>query len=131
RPEFLNRVDEIIIFQTLTLEQVEQIVDLQMREITERLAERGLTLDLQPEARHWLAQKGYDPQFGARPLRRTLQREVESPLSKKLLQGELAAGDHVVVRLAADAIEFAKEPRPEGEAPEGVPADLPADVLTA
>ena len=95
RPEFLNRVDEIIIFHSLTVEDVEQIVDLQMAEIRDRLAERDITVELTDAARSWLAKEGYDPAFGARPLRRTLQRYVESPLSKRILRGEFQAGDHV------------------------------------
>jgi ATP-dependent Clp protease ATP-binding subunit ClpC len=100
RPEFLNRIDEIIIFHTLTLEHMEQIVDLQMQEIHERMLERGIDLDLTEAARKWLAEEGYDPAFGARPLRRTLQRYVESPLSKRLLRGEFEAGDHVLADVA-------------------------------
>jgi ATP-dependent Clp protease ATP-binding subunit ClpC len=96
RPEFLNRIDEIIIFHTLTPEHMEHIVDLQMKEIRERLEERGVSITLTEEARKWLADEGYDPAFGARPLRRTLQRYVESPLSKRILQGEFQAGDHVM-----------------------------------
>jgi ATP-dependent Clp protease ATP-binding subunit ClpC len=103
RPEFLNRIDEIIIFHTLTLEHVERIVDLQMEEIRERLAEREVTIELTDAARKWLAREGYDPAFGARPLRRTLQRYVESPLSKRILHGEFQAGDHVVADLGAEA----------------------------
>jgi ATP-dependent Clp protease ATP-binding subunit ClpC len=97
RPEFLNRVDEIIIFSRLTQEQVEQIVDLQMQEIHERLQEHGLAIELTDAARKWLANEGFDPQFGARPLRRALQRHVESPLSVQLLRGEFKSGDCVVV----------------------------------
>jgi len=97
RPEFLNRVDEIIVFRMLTREQVEQIVDLQMREISERLADQDLTIQLTPAARSWLAQKGYEPTMGARPLRRLLQQKVESPLSKKLLRGEFSRGDTVII----------------------------------
>jgi ATP-dependent Clp protease ATP-binding subunit ClpC len=96
RPEFLNRIDEIIIFHTLTLEHMEEIVDLQMKEIRERLEERGITVELTDAARKWLAQEGYDAAFGARPLRRTLQRYVESPLSKRILRGEFVSGDHVL-----------------------------------
>jgi ATP-dependent Clp protease ATP-binding subunit ClpC len=96
RPEFLNRIDEIIIFHTLTLEHMEQIVDLQMKEIRERLEERSVSIELTEASRKWLAEEGYDPAFGARPLRRTLQRYVESPLSKRILQGEFKAGDHVM-----------------------------------
>ena len=97
RPEFLNRVDEIIIFSRLTEDQVEQIVDLQMQEIRERLQEHGLEIELIDGARRWLAREGFDPQFGARPLRRALQRYVESPLSVQLLRGEFKRGDVVVV----------------------------------
>ena len=97
RPEFLNRVDEIIIFSRLTMEQVKQIVDLQMREISERLQEHGVYIELTDPARKWLAKEGFDPQFGARPLRRALQRHVESPLSVQLLRGEFHSGDGVIV----------------------------------
>jgi ATP-dependent Clp protease ATP-binding subunit ClpC len=97
RPEFLNRIDEIIIFEPLSLDQVEQIVDLQMRAVAERLKEAGLQVHLTEPARRWLAEKGYDPQFGARPLRRNLQRFVESPLSVQLLKGSFHPGDMIVI----------------------------------
>lgn len=106
RPEFLNRIDEIIIFQRLSREDVKAIVDMQMREISARLIELGITIQLSEEARDWLAEKGYDPMFGARPLRRTLQREIESPLSKKLLRGELVDGDVVRAAVHGDALVF-------------------------
>jgi ATP-dependent Clp protease ATP-binding subunit ClpC len=97
RPEFLNRIDEIIIFSPLSPEQMVRIVDLQMEQIRERLAEHGLTVELTDAAREWLAREGYDPAFGARPLRRALQRHVESALSVKILQGEFEEGDTVIV----------------------------------
>jgi ATP-dependent Clp protease ATP-binding subunit ClpC len=97
RPEFLNRVDEVIIFSKLTMEDMQRIVDLQMDEVRGRLAEHGLQVELTEEARAWLASEGYDPDFGARPLKRALQRHVESPLSVKILQGEFDAGEHVLV----------------------------------
>jgi ATP-dependent Clp protease ATP-binding subunit ClpC len=97
RPEFLNRIDEIIIFHTLTQEQVIKIVDLQMKEIAQRLGEHEIHIQLTDPARVWLAEQGYDPAFGARPLRRTLQKQVESPLSVKLLRGEFGNGDTVIV----------------------------------
>ncbi len=97
RPEFLNRIDEIIIFSPLMPDQMEQIVNLQMKQIQERLAEHGLVVELSDAARKWLADAGYDPAFGARPLRRALQKYVESPLSVKILQGEFVDGDTVIV----------------------------------
>ncbi|HEY9077671.1 MAG TPA: AAA family ATPase [Anaerolineaceae bacterium] len=97
RPEFLNRIDEIIMFSPLSLEQMHLIVDLQMKEIQERLNEHGLQVELTPKARDWLANIGYDPSFGARPLRRALQKYVESPLSIDLLSGHYAEKDTVIV----------------------------------
>jgi ATP-dependent Clp protease ATP-binding subunit ClpC len=97
RPEFLNRIDDIIIFSPLSLKQMHRIVDLQLVEIHERLAEHGLTIKLTKEARAWLAEEGYDPSFGARPLKRTLQKYIESPLSVKLLSGDYGEGDTVLV----------------------------------
>jgi ATP-dependent Clp protease ATP-binding subunit ClpC len=103
RPEFLNRLDEVIIFHTLRREDVMQIVRLQMGEIEERLGEQSIRITLSEEAQGWLADKGYDAAFGARPLRRTLQRYVESPLSQKLLAGEFAHGDAVMITLDKEA----------------------------
>jgi len=97
RPEFLNRIDEIITFSQLEVKDMMLIVDLQMQEIRERLSERGLKVDLSKTARKWLAEEGYDASFGARPLRRALQKFVESPLSIKLLKGEFSEGDTVGV----------------------------------
>jgi ATP-dependent Clp protease ATP-binding subunit ClpC len=102
RPEFLNRIDEIIIFSPLTLEQVEQIVDLQMAEVASRLEEQGLSVELTDAARKWLARQGYDPAFGARPLKRALQKYVESPLSVQLLRGDFPEGTLVVVDASED-----------------------------
>ncbi len=97
RPEFLNRIDEVIIFSPLTLAQVEQIVDLQMQGVAERMAEAGIAIHLTEPARRWLAEKGYDPQFGARPLRRAIQRTIENPLSVQLLKGTFQVGDLIVI----------------------------------
>jgi ATP-dependent Clp protease ATP-binding subunit ClpC len=108
RPEFLNRVDEIIIFGTLSVEDVEKIVDLQMNEIRGRLREHGLFIELAEAARAWLARQGYDPQFGARPLRRTLQRYVESPLSVKMLKGEFKVGDTILVDANEEGLVFTR-----------------------
>ncbi len=99
RPEFLNRIDEIIMFAPLSLDEMRLIVDLQMKEVSSRLEEHGLHVQLSPAAREWLAQAGYDPAFGARPLRRALQKHVESPLSVSLLGGQFTSGDTVLVDL--------------------------------
>jgi ATP-dependent Clp protease ATP-binding subunit ClpC len=97
RPEFLNRIDEIITFSPLSLEQMELIVDLQLKEIRERLGEHDLKVELSTAAREWLARAGYDPAFGARPLRRALQKYVESPLSVSLLSGQFTNGNAILV----------------------------------
>jgi ATP-dependent Clp protease ATP-binding subunit ClpC len=106
RPEFLNRIDEIITFSPLSVEDMVKIVDLQMKDIRERLLERGLQVELAAPARKWLAEQGYDPNFGARPLKRALQKFVESPLSVRLLEGEFAEGDTVSVDVAENGKEI-------------------------
>ena len=97
RPEFLNRIDKIITFSPLSIEQMGEIVTLQMKDVRERLNERGLNVKLTDTAREWLAKEGYDPAFGARPLKRALQKHVESPLSVSLLSGEFSEGDTITV----------------------------------
>jgi ATP-dependent Clp protease ATP-binding subunit ClpC len=111
RPEFINRIDEIILFSPLSVEEMEFIVDLQLKEIQERLNEHGVNVTLTEPARKWLAKTGYDPAFGARPLRRALQKFVESPLSIKLLGGEIVSGSTVTVdaNQAGDGLEFKSE----------------------
>ena len=110
RPEFLNRIDEIITFSPLSLEQMREIVDLQMKEVQEQLSEHNLHVQLSPEARNWLAEIGYDPSFGARPLRRAIQKHLESPLSVSLLSGEFSEGDTILadVNESEDALSFSK-----------------------
>jgi ATP-dependent Clp protease ATP-binding subunit ClpC len=107
RPEFLNRIDEIIMFSPLSVEQMEKIVDLQMGEVQSRLDEYSITVTLSDEARTWLAKQGYDPAFGARPLRRAIQKFVESPLSMELLAGKFVDGGTVKVDVAEDKLVFA------------------------
>ncbi len=97
RPEFINRIDEIIMFSPLSLEQMEEIVVLQMKEVQDRLNEHNITVELMDSARRWLAKEGYDPAFGARPLRRAIQKHVESPLSVELLGGKYKDGATVQV----------------------------------
>jgi ATP-dependent Clp protease ATP-binding subunit ClpC len=112
RPEFLNRVDEIIIFQPLTKAQIEQIVDLMVRQVMARLAEQRITLHLTEAARAWLAEHGYDANYGARPLRRLIQRQLENGLSRSLLAGEFGEGDHVRVDVGPAGLTFHKIPAP-------------------
>jgi ATP-dependent Clp protease ATP-binding subunit ClpC len=106
RPEFLNRIDEVIIFHRLSREDMKSIVDLQMKDIGQRLFEQGVAVQLSEAARDWLAEKGYDPAFGARPLRRTLQRLVESPLSRKLIRGEFKPGERLQIDVENDELVF-------------------------
>jgi ATP-dependent Clp protease ATP-binding subunit ClpB len=99
KPEFLNRLDDIILFDPLSTEDLSKIVDLQVGALARRLAERRLTLSVSPAAREWLALTGYDPVFGARPLRRLVQSAIGDQLAKALLSGEISDGDEVLVDL--------------------------------
>ena len=114
RPEFLNRIDEIIIFDALTDQQIHQIVELLVKEVEGRLMEHEVTTSLTEAAKEWLAKAGFDPVFGARPLRRAIQRYLENPLSKKILAGELGSGDHVLADAGEDELTFSKAPSPVG-----------------
>ena len=89
RPEFLNRVDATIVFRSLTKDEIKQIVDLELNKVRERLIEHAITLEMTDEARDWLADKGYDPEYGARPLRRLIQNEIEDALSDGILSGDV------------------------------------------
>jgi ATP-dependent Clp protease ATP-binding subunit ClpB len=104
RPEFLNRVDEILVFHRLTREDLSRIVDLQVELLRGRLAARRLTLDLAPGARDWLAEHGYDPGYGARPLKRLIQKEITDRLAAALLEGRFGDGDTVRVEAAGDGL---------------------------
>src|SRR5581483_7601833 len=97
RPEFLNRIDEIIVFHALTEPQLKRIVEIQLNRLRERLAERKITLELTDAARTHLVRAGYDPAYGARPLKRVIQKEVETELAKQLLAGKIKDGQTVVV----------------------------------
>jgi ATP-dependent Clp protease ATP-binding subunit ClpB len=109
RPEFVNRVDEIVVFDPLERDQLREIVDIQVRLLAERLARRSLGIELTEAAREHLANAGYDPTFGARPLKRLIQREVQDPLAMKLLGGEIAEGDRVVVDAEDGRLVFRSE----------------------
>ncbi|CAN5253697.1 ATP-dependent Clp protease ATP-binding subunit [soil metagenome] len=106
RPEFLNRIDEVIVFHQLTREQVKSIVDLMLKRVKEQLRSKDLDVELTEEAKNWLAEKGYDASLGARPLRRTIQRYLEDPMSEKILFNEFSAGQLVVVDVEDDEIVF-------------------------
>ena len=110
RPEFLNRVDDIIIFRPLGEEQITHIVDLQLNRLESLLADRKLSLELTPEAKRFLAHEGYDPAFGARPLKRTIQRTLQNPLALAVLEGKFSEGDTVRVDMdGANKLMFTTE----------------------
>ena len=108
RPELLNRIDEIVIFEPLTQEQIHQIVDLLLSEVQKRLDERDITIEASEAAREWLSREGFDPVYGARPLRRAVQRYVENPLSVKVLSGEFDSGDVVRVDAGPEGLTFGR-----------------------
>jgi ATP-dependent Clp protease ATP-binding subunit ClpB len=115
RPEFLNRIDETVIFRRLTADQIRAIVDLQVRRLAARLAERKITIEVSDEARALLAREGYDPAFGARPLRRVVQRRLENPLAMRILEGQIADGDAVAVDASGDELTITRGvPAPVG-----------------
>jgi ATP-dependent Clp protease ATP-binding subunit ClpB len=107
RPEFLNRVDDIVIFHPLGEAELSRIIELQLRKLERLLADRKLTIDVTPEAKRLIASEGYEPAFGARPLKRAVQRMLQNPLAMRVLEGRFSEGDHIVVRPGADgALEF-------------------------
>ena len=106
RPEFLNRVDEIIIFDRLTEDDLKKIVEIQLRRLSKRLEQQKITLNLSDSAKELLAREGYDPVYGARPLRRTIQKEILDPLSIDILEGKVREGQTVHVNAKDGALEF-------------------------
>jgi ATP-dependent Clp protease ATP-binding subunit ClpC len=106
RPEFLNRIDEIIVFHELTEEQLQSIVNLLIKDLQKRLAEHKLEVKLTDKAKSWLAKAGYDPVYGARPLRRAIERYVENPLSTKILRGEFSQGGAIIIDLGKEGLTF-------------------------
>jgi ATP-dependent Clp protease ATP-binding subunit ClpC len=114
-PEFLNRVDEIIVFRSLGLVEIEQIVDILLREVEERVGSYGLSLAMSPEARQLLIEKGYDPSLGARPLRRTIQRLLEDPLAEEVLKGTFKPGSIIKVCRKRDVLGFECKPKAKKE----------------
>jgi ATP-dependent Clp protease ATP-binding subunit ClpB len=102
KPEFLNRLDEVVVFDALSRDDLAHIVDLQVRAFAERLSDRRITLEVTDDARQWLAARGYDPAYGARPLRRLVQREIGDRLARGLLSGDVRDGSTVTVGVDAD-----------------------------
>jgi len=109
RPEFLNRVDDVIIFQSLDEEELAKIVEIQIARLEKRLAPQNLTLDVDAAAKKLLAQEGYDPQFGARPLKRAIQEQLLNPLSMRLLEGEFKPGDRIKVSASDGELVFQRK----------------------
>jgi ATP-dependent Clp protease ATP-binding subunit ClpB len=112
RPEFLNRIDEVIMFEPLSRNDIKQIVKLQLDIISERLGENDIKLSWTEDALDWLSQLGYDPQFGARPLKRVLQKRILDELSKKLLSGELQSNGNIVLDAFGTELVFRSENEP-------------------
>jgi ATP-dependent Clp protease ATP-binding subunit ClpC len=131
RPEFLNRIDDIIVFPQLRREDILQVVDLMLNRVDAQLKNKDMGLELTPAAKDLLAEKGYDPVLGARPLRRTIQREIEDLLSEKILFGELRAGQIVVVDVEGDegqkTFTFRGEPKPSS-VPDAPPVETTAGL---
>ena len=108
RPEFLNRLDDLIVFRRLSHDQIEKIVDIQLKLFEKRLSRRGLGLTITPQAKTLLVDQGWDPQYGARPLKRAIQRALEDELAKRILGGEFTQGDTVAVGRSGGELTFAK-----------------------
>ncbi|MFP4485111.1 MAG: AAA family ATPase, partial [Spirochaetaceae bacterium] len=106
RPEFLNRVDETVVFHSLTEDEVRRILDILLAEVQMRLAEKEIVLEVTKKAKEHIIQSGFDVKFGARPLRRTIQKEIEDPLSMEVLRGRFGEGSHIVVSLRSGKISF-------------------------
>jgi ATP-dependent Clp protease ATP-binding subunit ClpC len=134
RPEFLNRVDDVVVFHQLTQDEIVTIVDLMIAKVDERLKDRDMGLELRPAAKALLAERGYDPVLGARPLRRTIQRSIEDMLSEKILFGELRPGQIVIVDVEGEGEEaqftFKGVPKP-GEVPDTPPAEIASESKAA
>lgn len=105
-PEFLNRIDEVVMFHTLNLDHMKNIVDIMLDRLNAQMAEQGITLEIDEAAKSWLAEQGYDPSYGARPLRRAIRRHIEDPLSEEVLRGEFANGGVVQIMLAGEELAF-------------------------
>jgi ATP-dependent Clp protease ATP-binding subunit ClpB len=116
RPEFVNRIDEVVVFDTLSRDDIVKIVEIQLRGLQQRLSDRKLRLEPTDEAKTYLANAGYDPNFGARPLKRLIQHEIQDPLAMLLLSGEVREGDTVVAEAGADGLTLRVKEREEAAA---------------
>jgi len=125
RPEFLNRIDDVIVFHQLTEAEIIEIVDLMIASLEKRLQDKDMAIELTPAAKSLLAERGYDPTLGARPLRRTIQREIEDPLSERMLFGDLVPGSIVVVDVEGEGDDrtFTFAPTPKAELPDAPPIE--------
>jgi ATP-dependent Clp protease ATP-binding subunit ClpB len=117
RPEFLNRVDDTVLFKPLTLSEIERIVDLQITDVRARLADRRLTVELSPAARELIARQGYDPVYGARPLRRYIQREVETRIGRALIAGDIGEGETIFIDTDGDELTVRWQDREAADEP--------------
>jgi ATP-dependent Clp protease ATP-binding subunit ClpC len=109
RPEFLNRIDDIVIFDSIERDQLLRIVDIMVEDIKSRMLNNGVQLEFSDEVREWIADEGYDAEYGARPLRRAIQRKIENPLSTMLLQGDFGEGSHVKITLSEGELDFVNQ----------------------
>jgi len=113
RPEFLNRIDDVIIFHALDMQHIKRIIEIQLKRLAKMIGDRGLSIEISDHAKEQLAKEGYDPAFGARPLKRALQKLIIDPLAMKLLEGKFKPGDVVFVNVGEDGkIELSLEPEP-------------------
>jgi ATP-dependent Clp protease ATP-binding subunit ClpB len=122
RPEFLNRIDDIVIFKRLNEDDLKQIVTLQVNQLVNRVSERGIKIELTDKARALLAERGYDPTYGARPLKRVIQKELVDKLALQVLEGEFAEGDTITVDVKKGELTFSKAEAPSEPDPEPEPA---------
>jgi ATP-dependent Clp protease ATP-binding subunit ClpB len=114
RPEFLNRVDDIIIFHTLTRTQLRHIIRIQLKRVENLLREQKISFDISARACDYIVEAGYNPVYGARPLKRSIQREIENPIATKLLENTFVSGDTIYIDKTDDGLTFSKQPTKEG-----------------
>src|SRR5439155_25419885 len=119
RPEFLNRLDDLIVFRSLTKPDLIQILDLEITKVMQRLKARNIVLQLDEKAKDLLVSKGYDPQYGARPMRRSVERSLEDPLAEEILKGSFHEGEPILVTVENDRLVFTQKAAEEGATAQG------------